>query len=100
MCATCVEANSRTDEADERTDAVVIVDLQRRLERSSIHCSSDHRHAAALLYGQAFFVHLPYVVILLHARHVLNLVYAVAECVLSTRDPKKLLRAGRRLAIH
>ena len=81
MCATCVEANTGTDEAYQRTDAVVIVDLQRRLERSSIHCSSDHWHTAALLYGQAFFVYIPYVVILLRQRNVLNLVFMVSQNV-------------------
>ena len=47
-----MEAHTRTDEADERSDAVVIVNLQRRLERSTINCNSDDRHAAALLNGE------------------------------------------------
>ena len=57
---------------DQRTDRLVILDFQRRLERSSIHCSADHRHTASLLYGQPFFVDIPHVVIFFHERHALD----------------------------
>ena len=58
-----------------------MVDLQRRVERSTIDCSSDDRHAAALLYGQRFLVDIPHIAILLHERNVLDFVLMLSHNV-------------------